>query len=707
MDILEKFYPEYPCSRNDPLNCDRPVETAREIKGAKFCLDCGFPAILPLPSQIEGQQGNYQITSFLGIRGIGRRYAGTRIQDGQPVEITEYLLPDRCFSAQDIDRIKETFKKVAGVSLADGRVQNFRLVKNWEAIADSTAGRCYLVAHSLPGVKTLSQYLREYPAMNATQVREVLNQTFQTLEFLHTQKLRLPSNQIRPGLAHGNLSLDSILIEVKSDREFYIYLGDLSLWVDLFVPGQMSRAMPDPLQDLRSLGTIANYLSIGKANSIPNTSLALSENQQPHGDPHLHEFLCDLTGIKIPFENARSARLALLQLPQIETGSSVNSNKTISPPGSRRRIWGIAIAISSLSLIGVAIAWYLIPRDSPQTAAEFRPWYSLLPSFADINGVPTGEFRYAGEREGTWTNVLGLTPQSDLTLQEILSKPRSDIAATFTYQPIASPNLENGSKPIAALIDLKQPKSFVITSLTTEITTELDRQQIGYDGLLVFVAASKKAASLPKALKGQISLEQLRQIYTGKLTNWQQLGGINLPIKPYIPTEVEAVQLFKQLVLKDDPEDIVLFTNLATRMATEKTQQLILKEFDQERTGIVSFGILSKTWNQCSAYPLAIGTGEKPPVQVLFRQDGKPIDPTANLCDKNNYLDVDRFRSGHYPLGYPIFVVYPKDNRLPPAGAKFAELLIKTRQGQCLLSKVGLVPLQPMPDKYRKSNVCK
>lgn len=707
MDILENFYPEYPCSRNAPLNCDRPSETAREIKGAKFCLDCGFPAILPLPSQIEGQQGNYQITSFLGVRGIGRRYAGTRIQDGQAVEITEYLLPDRCFSIQDSQQIKETFKKVAGVSLADGRVQNFRLIQTWEAIADSTAGRCYLVAHSLPGAKTLSQYLREHPAMNAAQVREVLNQTFQTLEFLHTQKLRLPSNQIRPGLAHGNLSLDSILIEVKSDREFYIYLDDLSLWVNLFVPPQLSRAVPDPLQDLRSLGTIATYLSLGKTNSIsPITSLDLNEDRQMHSDPPLREFIRSLTGVKMPFESARAARLALLQLPQIETASSVNSDRTILPSGSKRRTWGIAIAISSLLLVGVAIAWYLLPRDSPQTAEKFRPWYSLLSGFTDVNGVPTGEFRYTGERDGTWTNVLGLTPQSDLTLQAILTKPRSDIAATFTYQPIASPNLDNGSKPIAALIDPKQPKNFAITSLTTEITAELDRQQIGYDGLLVFVAFSKKASSLPKALKGQISLEQLRQIYTGKLTNWRQLGGVNLSIKPYIPTEFEALQLFKQLVLKDDPEDIVLFTNLATRMATEKTQQLILKEFDEERTGIVSFGILSKTWNQCSGYPLAIGTGQKPPVQVLFRQDGKPIDPSANLCDKNNYLDVASFQAGHYPLGYPIFVVYPKDNRLPPAGTKFAELL-KTRQGQCLLSKVGLAPLQPMPDKYRKSNVCK
>ena len=537
-------------------------------------------------------------------------------------------------------------------------------------------------------------------------MREVLNQTLQTLEFLHTQKLRLPNNQVRPGSAHGNLSLDSILIEVKSDREFYIYLCDLALWAHLFIPQQISRSIPDPHQDLKSLGTIAACLWRGKTNSISSEeSLDLNDNQQwAQSDPPLRAFLRRLTEVEMPFESAEAARIALLQLPKIELGASINSGETLPSTTSRRRSWRIFMAISGLLLVSTAILWHLLPRNSSPPSGEFRLWYNLLPSFSDVNGVPTGEFTYTGEQDGTWTNVLRLTPQSDRTFQEILTKPKSDVAATFTYQPIASPNLDSGSKPIASVI--AGQKNFAITSLTTGMTDELDRQQIGYDGLLVFVAFSKKASSLPKALKGQITVEQLRQIYTGKLTNWQQLGGVNLPIKPYVPTEIEALRLFKKLILKDDPKDLILFDARVTQMATEKTQQLILKEFDEERTGIVSFGILSKTWNQCSAYPLAIVNGDKQPIQVLFRRDGKPIDPSVNLCDKNNYLDVASFQADRYPLGYPVFVVYPKDNSLPPAGAKFAELLI-TRQGQCLLSKVGLVPRQPLPDKYLKSNVCK
>jgi ABC-type phosphate transport system substrate-binding protein len=222
----------------------------------------------------------------------------------------------------------------------------------------------------------------------------------------------------------------------------------------------------------------------------------------------------------------------------------------------------------------------------------------------------------------------------------------------------------------------------------------------------VFVPSSKKNDNLPKALQGQISLEHLRQIYTGRITNWQQLGGPNLPIKPFAPNEPEAERLFQKLVFNDDQQQIALYEKTVTRQPTERTQEQIVTEFNEGQAGIISYGILSRTWDQCAGYPLALVDANNHASQALFRLSGQPIDPSDNLCDKDNRLDVHTFATGSYPLGYPLFVVYPKDNRLPPAGRKFAELLI-TRQGQCLLSKAGLVPLQPVPEKYLNSNGCK
>jgi ABC-type glycerol-3-phosphate transport system substrate-binding protein len=45
-----------------------------------------------------------------------------------------------------------------------------------------------------------------------------------------------------------------------------------------------------------------------------------------------------------------------------------------------------------------------------------------------------------------------------------------------------------------------------------------------------------------------------------------------------------------------------------------------------------------------------------------------------------------------------LVVVYPKDETRSDAGKKFAELL-KTDEGQRLLSEAGLVPLRTLPER--------
>ena len=696
MPLVETFYKEYRCSRNAPLSCDQPQHTLQQVPGAKFCLECGFPVPLPDKAEIRGSRATYQVISFLGSRGMGRLYSGIQLNDSQPIVIKEYLLPTRCFNAEETRQRQETFMRVAGVSPADGRTQDFRLLSPWEAIADQQGKRCYLISKgNLEVSQTLSRYLMEKGAMTAPQVREVLNQTLQTLQFLHTQKLRLPSGQVRQGLTHGNLSLDSLLI-IENNQQFYIYLCDLAAWERLFDPPPAQPSNPKLEQDLVALGRLAFYLWVGRA--ADHTSRQpldpKDERQWPDCDHHLKRFLYHLIGLDTPFDSAEAARRALLQLPK--EGQANNLAAVVAPEQKDKsfRTPLLILGVIALLLVGGGL-WYFLSRDRGTQAANFKPFNQLLPSFSDVNGVPLNDFTYSGEKDGTWTAVLRLKPESERTLEELLTKPKPDVDAQFSYRPESSTDVRTASQPIEAVRTNKA--DFAITSLIDSLTDDLDSKQIAYDGLLVFVPFSKKDQNLPNALKGQISLKQLRQLYTGKIANWQQLGGPDLPVKLYAPTEPEAVRLFEKRVLKDNPQQIALFQARVTRQPTVETQQQIVSQFEQKRAGIISFGILSKTWDQCAGYPLALVDGNKPASQALFRLNGQPINPSANLCDKNNRLDVQTFVTKSYPLGYPLVVVYPKDNSLPPAGLKFAEMLT-TRQGQRLLRKAGLVPLQAVPE---------
>ncbi|WP_341528596.1 substrate-binding domain-containing protein [Nostoc sp. UHCC 0302] len=709
MPSFESFYKEYPCSYNAPLSCDRPFQTAQQIKGAKFCLECGFPATLPQEAEIKGNQGTYQVGSFLGMRGLGRLYSGIQVKDKHPVIIKEYLLPNRSFNESETLKRKDSFKRVGGVSLADSRIQNFRLANTWEAIADEKGERCYLITKEIGASQTLGKYLIEKGAMTAAEVREVLNQALQTLQFLHTQKLRFPSNQIQQGLAHGNINLDSTLIQLENNQKFYIFFCDLAVWENLFIPPSIAQPAPaTPEQDLESLGLVAFYLWVGRTtNYSSNQPLDYRDNQQwPDTDSHLKQFIYRLIGLSTPFENAEVARQALLQLPKEGDVNSSRSLSTTKETAKRFPTPLILLGILALLLLGGGILYYFWPwKKSPDN--QLLIWSGLVRTFSEVDNVPPGKYIYTGEKDSTWSFILTQSVDNS-SLKDVFNNPKPDAKATFNYATVISSDINNPIKSIEEVQAGK--KDFAITSLAESITGKLDKKQVAYDGLFVFVAFDKTDSNLANALGGKITIDQLRKIFTGKITNWQQINPKlpNLTVRPFAPIEPEAIQKFQQIVLKNDPQDKALFEAKVQRIETSQTQVRIRKESEAlngQPLGIISFGILSKTWAQCAGYPLAIIDGGKPANQPLFqRRERRPITTSDDLCQHDDYFfDVTTFQS--YPLGYPTFVVYPKDNNRPSGGSTFAEMLT-TRQGQCLLSKVGLVALQPMPDDIN-SYACK
>ncbi|BAZ16678.1 putative serine/threonine kinase [Calothrix sp. NIES-4071] len=719
MTSTEQFYQEYPCTHKNPFNCDKPLETVKELeamqefKGAKFCYECGFPAILPIEAEIKGNRGSYRVKEYLGVRGFGRLYSGVQTKDQQPVIIKEYLLPTRSFNQDETFQRKETFRSIGGVELADGRVQNFRLIQTWEAIAPEKGERCYLITKDIQPSQTLNEYLKKNVAMTPEQVREFLDEVIQTLVFMHTQKIRFPSNKIQKGLAHGNINLDSVLIKVENQQRFVVYLCDIAIWENLFIPPIIPQiTSKTQAQDLESLGLAAFHLWVGK-----NQLFNLKDYQTwpwPNNDEHLKNYLERLLSIKTPFSSAEEARQALLKLPR------PNESRNLQPsfePEKQKRSWKkywIGLGLLVFLLLGGAL-WYFISRRHQDELAEnkYLAWRQLKQNFSDVDNVTSGNFSYAGEKNSTWSFVLTHPSNGESRLEDILTQPKPEAKATFIYNKLVSEDINNVSKPIEETKQRKQ--EFAITSLEDKIKNDLNlnKQPIAYDGLLVFVAASKNSFKLPRDLGGKISLDQLRGIYTGKIQNWNQIDSSleSLPIDPKVPIEPEAIQQFKKLVLNNDQQAIALFNQIAkSPQNTGETQNQMRTELAKNgKTGIISFGILSKTWDQCAGYPLAIVDNRNQAIQPLFHQVHKSqINPEDNLCDKVSYFDVETFQTNgtvNYPLGYPLYVVYPKDNSRQSAGLIFA-LMLQTRQGQCLLSKVGLVPLQPMPNEI-KTYACK
>ncbi len=728
---VQPLYSKYDCVRGNPLYCEVAQQTQEAKPQAKYCRQCGFLVPLAPETKIRGDRGTYQIEKLLRHRGMGRLYEAIQLSDRQPVILKEYVLPKRYFNSEEIRQRKDLFRLVAGINLADGRVQDQRVISPWEAIAPLREERCYLVTKGqIDAFPTLSSYLLQTGAITSPQVRQVLDQVLQSLEFLHEQKFRLRSGALKQGIIHGNLSLDS-LIFVPNTQGFFIYLCDLSLWENFGQPILSDSAYSSPQQDLKALGYIAFYLLSGRTFN-PKTDQEIDprvEEDWPLGIPlGMKDFILNLIGLGThKFETAQLARETLLKLAR----EWWIREDTIIPLGipealvietvekkrrQRTRLLAFLLASLGFILLALLIWWAIVTRQQKTVAKD------PVCCVDKVAGIPLGNFTYTASVNGTWSYLLqqpnliapGRTLEQDLQQRFQPEDPSEPPKYSFRYLPESS-----SSEAIAKV--LSGETDFAITNLANARTaynnlihTQIGYQEFAYDGIVVFVpfSYSRRKNGLPQRLKGSITFDQLRQLYTGKIRNWQELGGPNLPVKLYIPNEEEALRVFEQRVLKDE-RAIADFHNLLeapisantlvripatiTPLTTFSMLRTVIRDFEDRNIGSIGFATLSKVFGQCSVYPLALSEGNQLPVSPLVKNlDNQPISPVTDLCNnKGSYSpNVTAFSQNYYPLAYPLVVIYPRDNRLPSVGEKFAEILT-TLEVQNLLDRTGLIPIYP------------
>jgi len=700
-------YPQYRCTLGDPLNCREPLATME--RAAKDCRICAFPATLAEKAEIWGRRGTYRVVRCLGRRGIGRLYEAVQLGTEQPMIIKEFLLPRRYFNAEEMRQRQEAFISLAGVALADGRSQDFRLISPWEAISDDREERCYLVTQPPDASLTLNQVLSQTGAMSTDQVRLVLNQVLQTLEFLHQQKFALPMGQVQTGLVHGNLTLDSLLVIKGKEPEFgagdFIYLCDLSLWERLFEPFQTKVMNGSVAKDLTALGYAAFYLLAGKA---------IDENGQPLQPKDdklwagvylpLKKYILRLLELDLPFENAADARRALLQIPldPVINQFALEAEAKVKPKQFSK---ALAVLLMALLLAALGkLAMVLLVKPAP--AAEITPPICCI---KEVGGTPIGEYNYTAVENGIWDKFLNQTGLAGVPTNQRL---KDYLAAA---QPKLKLNYQSVDSVKEAIAKVRSGKAaFAIIPMIKELPNDLTYQEVAHDALAVFVnfSYSEREKGLPTALNGQLTLKQVQDIYVGKTKDWQQLGS-NLPIKRYAPLDGESINLFEQKVLGDQraiatfrellhdakPQPDSSFiqkqeSNKIEQLPTLETLRTSIQDFESYQTGGIGFAPFSQVFGQCSVYPLALGKEGQKSIQALTLADGKAIDPTLDLCDRKGSYAIlpELVRSHRYPLSYAIAIVYTRDNSRSPVGEKFAEML-KSTEGQKLLSQFGLIPL--------------
>jgi len=296
---------------------------------------------------------------------------------------------------------------------------------------------------------------------------------------------------------------------------------------------------------------------------------------------------------------------------------------------------------------------------------------NTLPRFLNVQKVPSGEFKYGGST--TWAPIR---PPVYAAIQ--LSEP----AFKLTYtDPLPGSNLTPGSgSGIQMLIDGQLAFSLSSRSLKDSDlqkaklkNVQLREIPVAVDGIAIVVNRN-----LP--IKG-LTLEQVKKIYAGEITNWQEVGGSSLPITPYSRgKEGGTVDFFKErLQLKTFGNDVEFVKDTTTG----------LRRLAQNAGGIY-YASAPEAVPQCTVKTLPLG--EKP--DALVPPYEPPFVKAAACPLKRNVVNVDAFHSGQYPITRKLFVIINNNGQMEQeAGEAYANLLL-TNEGQELIEKAGFVRIR-------------
>ena len=292
---------------------------------------------------------------------------------------------------------------------------------------------------------------------------------------------------------------------------------------------------------------------------------------------------------------------------------------------------------------------------SPVAASEFQYYNSM----SEVKNVPDGLFNYGGSIVFAALTAKGMN--------EAISQAHPQ----FRLRYVEPSNGNPGSRAGVNLL-LNGELSFAHTSSplkdddydkANKRGVSLDQVPVAIDGIVFFTN--------PQLPVQGLSIDQLQAIYTGKLTNWQQVGGSNLPIV--------AIALNPKLTSAIN----ILLDGLANKNLGSKVQ--IVRDYTASirkvaaTPGSISYASAASIMNQKSIRPLPIAKAKS----------NQYVEPYSD-----GHINTQAFRDSSYPLTRQLFVVLSHKGKPEyQAGVAYTNLLL-SKEGQKIIEQAGFVPLR-------------
>ena len=273
-------------------------------------------------------------------------------------------------------------------------------------------------------------------------------------------------------------------------------------------------------------------------------------------------------------------------------------------------------------------------------------------------GTERTEFIFTRENFPRMDGSTSTAPLAQAAACVLLGEPRSAVEelAMFNRTTQSFRNLAAG---LCDILIVSEPTPDVFDELEAQ-GFQIEMAPIAIDALVFIVNASNPVESL--------SLEQLRGIYTGSITNWSQVGGEDIEIEAFQRNEEAGSQVLMEKLVMD-----------GQRMANAPTQQfMVLFGMGELITAIKGFDGSANAIGYTVFYyaeEMRMAEGLK-----IIAIDG--IKPNA-----------ETIRKGEYPFLNPYYVVIgAEEPENSPARIMYNWLL--SDEGQALVSREGYVSIR-------------
>jgi ABC-type phosphate transport system substrate-binding protein len=325
------------------------------------------------------------------------------------------------------------------------------------------------------------------------------------------------------------------------------------------------------------------------------------------------------------------------------------------------------ILISSLLSFALGLG---IPMLSPLLSEVQKPAnYSTIAAVSDL---PAGTWQYGGSI--TWEPIRQLVDRQ-------ITKKHPQFKLLYTPHPTLPPGSGTGIKML-----LEGQLSFVQSSRPLEDSEYRLALQRGIMLKQVPVAIDSVAVAVNPGLNlPGLSLRQVRDIYRGKITNWNQLGGEDLEIIPYSRPLVSGTTEFFQ-------ENILLNNKFSDRVVFVDDRDLALQQISTpENRGAIYFASAAEIVGNCKVKPLPLSRYSKTTFTAPYQ--GELVE--AKQCQQQpNKINFDAFQNGEYPLTRRLFTVIAQNGQADEKVGETYTNLLFTDEGQKLIKKAGFMPMR-------------